>query len=348
MTRRPHEDNFRRPDVVIGTRDWEAVERFLCNVRPDETAELRETRKQHVRIVLQDGERWYLNLLVSETAQRSRITSMAAAKLGRGSEYDNRMHLKVVNGRDVPITVEVVDTARELVAGESLPPGELRPHMVLTPEDERRIQGMMLTRWMGKADLLKGWASQGRKKNQPSQEARGREAGEQMCFKHLKVKIGNHVVRIAALFDKNVPSTMIEYRAVAMLNLNRSSSTSQWVTTAHGKRECSNISYQVSLLTTEGCTKLVRADGVKSTAQIGISRKSWGASVHASEKEREVLRNGWRWDRADMVIRRDNMDCKPDQICGWSGWPEGSFPLEVTGSPGFYIRKGLKGPSGRN
>jgi hypothetical protein len=60
-------------DVVIGTRDWETVERFLCDVRPDETAGLRETRKQHVRIVLQDGERWYLNLLVSETAQRSRI-----------------------------------------------------------------------------------------------------------------------------------------------------------------------------------------------------------------------------------------------------------------------------------
>ncbi len=61
-TRRPREQNFRRPDVVIGTRDWEAVERFLCNVGPDRNAELRETRKQHIRIVLQDGERWYLNL----------------------------------------------------------------------------------------------------------------------------------------------------------------------------------------------------------------------------------------------------------------------------------------------
>ncbi len=101
---------------MIGTRDWEAVERFLCNVRPLETTELRETRKQHVRIVLQDGERWYLNLLVSETAQRSRITSMAAAKLGRGSEHDKRMHLKDVNKRDVPIPVDVVDTTRKLVA----------------------------------------------------------------------------------------------------------------------------------------------------------------------------------------------------------------------------------------
>ncbi len=195
------------PDVVIGTRDWEAVERFLCNVRPDETAELRETRKQHIRIVLQDGERWYLNLLVSETAQRSRITSMAAAKLGRGSKHDKRMHLKDVNGRDVPIKVDVVDTTRELVAGEYLPPGWLRPHMVLTPEDERRIQGMTLTGWMGKANLLKGWASQGRKENQPSQEARGREAGEQVCLKHLEVKVGRRLSRATVLFGKSESNT---------------------------------------------------------------------------------------------------------------------------------------------
>jgi hypothetical protein len=142
--RKPHEENFRRPDVVIGTRDWEAVERFLCDVGPDRTAELRETRKQHIHIVLQDGERWYLNLLVSETAQRSKITSMAAANLGRGSVHDKRMHLRDVNGKEVSITVDVVETTRELLAGEYLPPGVLRPHMVVTPGDERRIQGMML------------------------------------------------------------------------------------------------------------------------------------------------------------------------------------------------------------
>ncbi len=42
-TRRPREENFRRPDVVVGTRDWEAVERFLCDMGPDRNAELRET-----------------------------------------------------------------------------------------------------------------------------------------------------------------------------------------------------------------------------------------------------------------------------------------------------------------
>jgi hypothetical protein len=29
-----------------------------------------------------------------------------------------------------------------------------------------------------------------------------------MRFKHLKVKIGKHVARIAVLFDKNVPNTV--------------------------------------------------------------------------------------------------------------------------------------------
>jgi hypothetical protein len=45
--------------------------------------------------------------------------------------------------------------------GEDSHLGVPKPHMVLTPGDERRIQGMMLTGWMGKADLLKGWASLG-------------------------------------------------------------------------------------------------------------------------------------------------------------------------------------------
>ena len=67
--------NFRKPDVVIGTKDWESVERFLCNMEPDKMAELRETHKYHARIVLQSGERLYLNLLVSETARQDHLDS---------------------------------------------------------------------------------------------------------------------------------------------------------------------------------------------------------------------------------------------------------------------------------
>ncbi len=209
--RRPQELNFRKPDVVIGTRDWETVERFLCNVVPDKMARLRETHKYHVRIVLQSGERWYLNLLVSETARQSRITSAAAAKLGRGSVHDKRMHLRDVNGMEVSISVDVVDTTKELLEGEDSIRGSLKPHLVLSPGDERRIKGMMLTGWMGQADLLKGWASQGKKKGQLASEVGEKGAGEKATFKHLKVKIKGQEMRISALFDRDVPNTLIGY-----------------------------------------------------------------------------------------------------------------------------------------
>ncbi len=233
--RRPRELNFRKLDVVIGTRDWGTVERFLCNVEPDKNAGLRETRKHHVRIVLQSGERWYLNLLVSETARRSRITSAAAAKLGRGSVLDKRMHLRDVNGTEVSITVNVVDTTKELLEGEDSLIGSPKPHMVLTPGDERCIPGMMLTGWMGKANLLKGWASQGERKDRPASEAKGRGAGEQAYFKHLKVRTEGRTLRISALFDRNVPDTTIGYRAATILGL-KSGRTRRWVTTAEGNQ----------------------------------------------------------------------------------------------------------------
>jgi hypothetical protein len=303
-TRRPLEENFRWSDVVIGTRDWERVERFLCDMRPDEIAGLRETRKQHVRIVLQDGERWHLNLLVSETAQRSRITSMAAAKLGRGSVHDKHMHLRDVNGREVPITVDVVDTTKELVAGECLPPGWLRPHLELTPGDEQRIQGVMLPGWMGKADLLKGWAIQGRKKDQSSQEARGREVGEQACFKHLKVKIGRHMLRITVLFNKSVPNTVVGYGEATRLNL-KGGRADQEVTTADGRKEHSYAWYHMPLLDTEGRTRLVRASGVVSTTRIKIRGKSRGACgdfPYVARRGHEIhlgmgVRRHGRWER---------------------------------------------------
>ncbi len=70
----------------------------------------------------------------------------------------------------------------------------------------------------GTADLLKGWASQG-KKGQPAPEAGEKGAGEQATFKHLKVKTEGQDMRISALFDKDVPNTMIAYRAAAILGL---------------------------------------------------------------------------------------------------------------------------------
>jgi hypothetical protein len=208
---------------------------------------------------------------------------MAAAKLGRGSMHDKPMHLRDVNGKEVSITVDVVDTTRDLLAGKYLPLGVLRPHMVLTPGDERRIQGMMLLGWMGKADLLKGWASQGRKKGRPPKEARGREAGEQAYLKHLKVKTGGRVLRITALFDRSVPNTAIGYGAATMLDL-KSGRASHRVTTADGKKETSYAWYNVPLLGARGRTRQVKASRVVSTATSRLEEGSEDPAVTSQER----------------------------------------------------------------
>jgi hypothetical protein len=343
-TRRPQELNFRKPDVVICTRDWETVERFLCNVEPDRNAGLRETRRHHIRIVLQGGERWYLNLLVSKTTRRSRITSMAAAKLGQGRVHDKRMHLREVNGIEVSITVDVVDTTRELLEGEDSHLGVPMPHMVLTPGDERRIQGMMLTGWMRKADLLKGWASQGKKKGQPTSESRGRGAGEQVYFKHLKVRTEGRSLRISALFDRNVPDTTVGYRAATILGL-KGGRTRHWVTTAEGNKGVSYAWYNMPLQDMGRHTKQVKASGVLRTAGIkngGKNGEVYGDSPGgATGPARE-------WECVDLIIGRDNMDCKPEGILGWHGWLEGGYLKKGTENSGDYNRMEAGGSIRRN
>ncbi len=343
-TRRPRELSFRRPDVVTGTRDWEAVERFLCSMKPDRNAEFRETRKHHIRIVLRGGERWYLNLLVSETARRSKITSMAAAKLGRGSVHDKRMHLRDVNWKEVSITVDVVNTMKELLEGEDFHPGVLKPHMVLTPGDERCIQRMMLTGWMGKADLLKGWASQGKKRGQPTREARGREAGEQVYFKHLKVRTEGRTLRISALFDRSVPDTTVGYGAATILGL-KGGRACHRVTTVDGKKEMSYAWYNVLLLDMGGHTKQVKASGVLSTARIKNGGKN--GEVYG-DPPGEATGPTREWECVDLIIGRDNMDCKPEDIPGCRGWPEGGCLMKGTGNPGDYARMEAGGSNRRN
>jgi hypothetical protein len=125
--------------------------------------------------------------------------------------HDKRMHLKDVNGVEVSISVDLVGTMKELLEGEDPCRGSPKPHMVLCPGDERRIKGMMLTGWMGEADLLKGWASQGKKKNPSAPEAGEKKPGEGATFKHLKVKIKGQEMRISALFNRNAPNTLIGY-----------------------------------------------------------------------------------------------------------------------------------------
>jgi hypothetical protein len=218
------------------------------------------------------------------------------------------MHLRDVNGIDVPISVDIVNTTEVLVAGKTLPPGEIKPLMVLTPENAQRIQGMMLARWKGESDLLKGWASQGVKKDQVPQGIRGREAGERMRVKHLQVRVRDSMTCITVLFDNYVPNTVIRYGAAAKLCL-KEGRAGQWVTTADGKREYSEAWYQVPLLNTEGYIRLTRACGVQSIAHIETGRKVRGASGDLPDMERGTTRvtcvlNGGRSGECSAQIVR--------------------------------------------
>ncbi len=94
----------------------------------------------------------------------------------------------------------------------------------------------MLTGWMGEADLLRGWASQGKKKNPSAPEAGKKKPGEEAAFKHLKVKIKGQEMRISALFNRNAPNTLIGYGAAAILGL-KGGQARRLVTTEEGARE---------------------------------------------------------------------------------------------------------------
>jgi hypothetical protein len=49
-----------------------------------------------------------------------------------------------------------------------------------------------------------------------------------------------------------------------------------------------------------------------------------------------------------LVIRRDNLDCKPEGILGWHGWPKGGYLVKGTGDPGDYTRVETRDPSRKN
>jgi hypothetical protein len=139
--------------------------------------------------------------------------------------------------------------------------------MVLCPEDERRIKGMMLTGWMSKADLLRGWAGQGKKKDQPASEAGEKKSGEELSFKHLKVKVKGQEMRISALFNRGTPDTLIGYGAAAILGL-KGGQTRRLVTTEEGSPRMSYAWYDVPLQDESGRVWQVRANGVLRTARV--------------------------------------------------------------------------------
>ena len=231
-----------------------------------------------------------------------------------------------------------------MLEGEDSLRGAQKPHMVLIPGDERHIQGMMLTGWMGQADLLKGWASQGKRKGQPASEARGKGAGEQAFFKHLKVKTEGQTLRISALFDRGVPNSMIGYGAATILGL-KGCRTRRWVTTAEGNQGLSYAWYDVPLQDVGGHAKQVKASGVLRTARVknaGEVGEAYGDSPGGAKGPAR------EWECIDLIIGRDNMDCKPEGTLGWHGWPKGGYLVKSTGDPGDYARVEAGNPCRKN
>jgi hypothetical protein len=203
---------------------------------------------------------------------------------------------------------------------------------------------MMLTGWMRKANLLRGWASQGRRRGQHAPEARRGGAGEQVYFKHLKVRTEERTLRISSLFDRSVPDTTIGYGAATILGL-KGGRTCHRVTTADVKKETSYAWYNVPLQDMGGHTKQVRASGVLRTARIKNGGKN--GEVYG-DPPGEATGPTREWECVDLIVGRDNMDCKPEDIPGWRGWPEGGCLMKGMGNTGDYARMEAGGSIRRN
>ncbi len=94
-----------------------------------------------------------------------------------------------------------------------------------------------------------------------------------------------------------------------------------------------------------GHIKQVKASGVLSTARIKNGGKN--GEVYG-DPPGEAAGSTREWECVNLIIGRDNMDCKPEGIPGWRGWPEGGYLMRGTGNPGEYARMGPGGSNGRN
>jgi hypothetical protein len=163
-------------------------------------------------------------------------------------------------------------------------------------------------------------------------------------FKHLKVRTEGRTLHISALFDRSVPDTTVGYGAATILGL-KGDRACHRVTTADGRKEMSYAWYNVPLLDMGGHTKQVKASGVLSTARIKNGGKN--GEVYG-DPPGEATGPTREWECVELIIGRDNMDCKPEDIPGWRGWPEGGCLMKGTGNPGDYARMEAGGSIRRN
>ncbi len=94
-----------------------------------------------------------------------------------------------------------------------------------------------------------------------------------------------------------------------------------------------------------GHAKQVKASGVLRTARVknaGEDGETYGDSPGgATGPARE-------WECIDLIIGRDNMDCKPVGTLGRHGWPKGGYLVKKTGGPGDYARVEARDPCRKN
>jgi hypothetical protein len=134
--------------------------------------------------------------------------------------------------------------------------------------------------------------------------------------------------------DRNVPDTTIGYGAATILGL-KGGRTRCWVTTAEGNQGLSYAWHDVPLQDMGGHAKQVKASGVLRTARVKNAGEDGEAYGDSPGGARGPARE---WECIDLIIGRDNMDCKPEGTLGWQGWPKGGCLVWKTGDPGDYAR----------
>jgi hypothetical protein len=103
--------------------------------------------------------------------------------------------------------------------------------------------------------------------------------------------------------------------------------------------------YDVPLQDMGGRVKLIRASSVLRTAR----DKNEGKDGEAyGDSPRGATGPAREWECVDLIVGRDNLDCKPEGTLGWPGRPKGGCPVKSTGDPGDYTKVEAGNPCRRN
>jgi hypothetical protein len=94
-----------------------------------------------------------------------------------------------------------------------------------------------------------------------------------------------------------------------------------------------------------GRVKLIRASGVLRTARVKNEGKDGEAH---GDSPGGATGPAHEWECVDLIISRENLDCKLEGTLGWPGRPKGGCPVKSTGNPGDYAKVEAGNPCRRN